>query len=204
MNGDEAGTPGDLPQVGSPAAKPGVARAGEGNGRQRMRADLDRIWTDGLLARVDTGSTLARDLQAMADLHLPLPAEIELALSRVEAEAGISEQRIEEMLSLDRVGDITVEGLRLNELLDRSGAETKEREMLRRGLVFLKQKMYAEAAEWWTLHCPSSDGVNHRQYLLLTLLLALTYRLSGNEPQATGALEQVRRIRRSDHALGGE
>jgi hypothetical protein len=161
-----------------------------------MQADLDRIWTDGLLARVDTGSTLARDLQSMADLHLPLPAEIDLALSRIEAEAGISEQKIEEMLSLDRVGDITVEGLRLNELLDRSGTGAGEQEMLRRGLVFLKRKMYAEAAEWWTLHCPSSDGVNHRQYLLLTLLLALTHRLSGNEPLAAEALDQVRSIRR--------
>ena len=190
MIADEGGTPGAGPEPAG--AKPGVARRGEMDGRERMRADLHRVWADGLLSQVDAGSALARDFQAMAELHLPLPAEIDQALGRVEAEAGISAEKIEEMLSLDRVGDITVAGLRLNELLDRSGEGVREREMLRRGLMFLKRQRYAEAAEWWSLHRPASVELNRRLYLLLTLLLALTHRLSGNESAAAAALERAR------------
>lgn len=197
MTGDETATPRAGPEPAG--GKPGIARHDESDGRERMRADLDRVWADGLLAQADSGSALARDLTAMADLHLPLPAEIDRALGRVEAEAGISEQKIEEMLSLDRMGDITVAGMRLNELLDRSGAGAQEREMLRRGLVFLKRQMYAEAAEWWTLHCPASEGANSRLFLLLTLLLALTHRLSGNERLAAAALERAKSMGRFVH-----
>ncbi|HXU32557.1 MAG TPA: hypothetical protein VN851_18475 [Thermoanaerobaculia bacterium] len=169
--------------------KPGLARDA------RILADLDRAWSDQLLARVDAGAALARDLEASSLLSLPLPSEINQTLSRVEARIAFSAQEIDQLLSIDRIGEIAVEGMRLNELLDRGASGIEQRAMLKRGLLFLQRKMYTEAAEWWTLHRPAADLESDRAHLLLTLLLALTHRLSGNEVAARSALQDARQSR---------
>ena len=196
MSEDRQDTPHDLQNVETDAVRPRLARAPAGvEAEARIRADLDRVWSDGLLAHTDAGAVLARDLEAAANLALPLPSEIDEALSRVEVKVATTQQEIEQLLSLDRVGDIAIEGMRLNELLDRGANGVEERAILRRGLLFLKRRMYVEASEWWILNRPKGDNTNSRLYLLLTLLLALTYRLSGDEALAQAAIEEANKDR---------
>jgi hypothetical protein len=48
--------------------KPSLSRGGD---ERRLQADLDRMVTDKLMAQVDSGATLARDLESSAALSLP-------------------------------------------------------------------------------------------------------------------------------------
>lgn len=157
----------------------------------RIRADLDRVFTENLLGQTDVGEALAKDM-AVANLSLPAPSEIDQVFNRLQVEAVPSRKEIEQLLSLDQIGDIAVEGMRLNELLDNGITGAEERKMIKRGIIFLKRKKYAEAAEWWLLNRPEDDLTNSRLHLLLTLFLTLTYKLSGNEMAANSSLLQAR------------
>jgi hypothetical protein len=137
--------------------------------------------TDNLLARYDPGAALARDLEATANLALPSPSDIDGMLDRFGTDVVSSSEAVAELLSLDRIGEISVEGMRLNELLAGDAGAIEERKMLQPGLLFLRRRKYAEAVEWWTLHRNDRGADNSRAYLLLTLLLALTFRLAGDE-----------------------
>jgi hypothetical protein len=192
MSENGSGIPRNVRDTEAEEPRPGPARAPAGETDARILSDLDRVWSDQLLARTDAGAALVRDLEASAILSLPLPSEIDQALSRTEAGAAISAQEIDQLLSIDRIGDIAVEGLRLNELLDRGTAGVEQRAMLKRGLLFLQRRMYAEAADWWMLH-RAADLANSRSHLLLTLLLALTHRLSGDEVAAQAALQDAKK-----------
>jgi hypothetical protein len=172
--------------------KLGLARFEDG----RLQADLDRALTDKLLAQGDLGSALAQDFEAGARLMLPTLNDIDRTLMRAERPAHQSLQELESLLSLDLVGDISVEGMRLNELLMSGGASVHERSILKRGLVFLRRKMYLEAAEWWTLNRPKDALTNPRFYCLATLLLVFTYQLSGQAALAQGALEEAIKARK--------
>jgi hypothetical protein len=162
--------------------------------KARIMADVDRVFEDNLLARTDVGLLLAKDL-AVANMSLPSPSEIDQAFNRLQADAVQSQQEIEQLLSLDKIDEISIDGMRLNEFLDVGITGVEERRMLKRGLTFLKRKMYAEAAEWWLLNRPEDDLTNNRLYLLLTLFLALTYKLSGDEEVANSYLLHVRSSR---------
>lgn len=164
-----------------------------GTDERKIRGDLDRLLTENLLAHADSGEAFALDLAA-ANLSLPSPSELDQALNRLQSQEP-SQEEIAQLLSLDNVGDITVDGMRLNELLDSGITSTEERKMLRRGMLFLKRKMYREAAEWWRLNRPDDELLNGRLHLLLTLFLVLTYKLAGDEAAAQAALNEARSSR---------
>ena len=191
----------DTPHNGSKAESKGCCLANLGAASEinaRVQADLDRALSDKVLAYADQGAVLARDFEAAVDLSLPLPSEIDQALNRVQVRVATSEQEIEHLLSLDRVGDIAVSGMYLNQLLDRGASGAEERATLKRGLLFLKHKMYPQAAEWWTLNRPpANEKTKSRSYLLLTLLLVLTLRLAGDDSLAAAALEEADRCKNS-------
>lgn len=165
--------------------KPGLARFEEG------QADLDRALTDKLLAQSDVGGALARDFEAGARMMLPTLSDIDHTLMQAEQPVYQSQQEIERLLSIDSVGDIAVQGIRLNELLAGGNTSIQERSIMKRGLLFLRRKMYAEAAEWWTLNRPKAALENPRFYCLTTLLLAFTYQLSGQTALAESTVQEA-------------
>lgn len=170
------------------SSRPALARVSVNKENEaRIIADLDRVFTENLLSQTDVGGMLAKDLAA-ANMSLPALSEIDQVFNYMQAEAVPSRKEIEQLLSLDNIGDIAVEGMRLNELLDNGITGVEERKMLKRGITFLKRKMYAEAAEWWLLNRPEDDLTNSRLHLLLTLFLTLTYKLSGDEAAANASL----------------
>jgi hypothetical protein len=190
ITGHDGHTDADASSVEAP--RPALARGYvDKENETKIRADLDRVFTEHLLAQTDVGESLARDLAA-ADMTLPTLSEIDQVFNLMQVEAVPSSKEIERLLSLDSIGDITIEGMRLNELLDSGITSLEERKMLKRGILFLKRKMYPEAAEWWLLNRPEDDLTESRFHLLLTLFLALTYKLSGDDEAANSTLLHAR------------
>ncbi len=116
-------------------------------------------------------------------------AEIDAPPASAGAPAQESLRQIEALLSLDGVGDLAQEGSRLNELLDRGAATLEERKILRRGMLFLRRRMYREAEEWWLLNQPPEKN---SFFILLQLLQVLTCKLAGNENRAAMLLAQLK------------
>jgi hypothetical protein len=173
--------------------KPGLARFEEGG---RLQADLDRALTDKMLARADVGGAVARDLEAGTSLMLPTLSDIDRKLTEAEQPVASSQTDIEKLLSIESVGDIAVEGMRLNELLDHGSISIQERATVKKGLLFLRRKMYPEAAEWWLLNRPKDVLSNPRFYCLTSLLLAFTYQLSGQTALAQAAVQEAVQARK--------
>src|SRR5262245_14209630 len=164
------------------ATKGGLSR---GANDTKLQAEIDRMVSDGLIAHADAGASLARDFESAASITLPTFGEIETIVNR-----GISAPdtaQVRDALDLDNLGDVTIQGIRLNELLDRGGASLEERTILKRGLQFLRFRKYREAAEWWMLNRPKDHISEARFHCLLTLLLALTYEWSGDPVRAQAA-----------------
>lgn len=133
---------------------------------------LDRIVTENLLARTDASieDLLARDLAG------PLsPGDLRDALTRVDARTDPSVAELEGSLTLDAA--IALDGITLAELVDKSGDDMK---IVKRGLTFLKNRRYAEALEWWSLHREKLDPSRERLALLLLLMEGFTHRLAGD------------------------
>jgi hypothetical protein len=173
--------------------KPGIARDEEGG---RLHADLDRALTDKLLAQSDAGGALARDFEAGANLMLPTFDEIDRRMAQADRTPQTTAEEVESLLALDSVEDLKVEGMRLNDLLDHGDISPQERAAIKRGLVFLRNRRHAEAAEWWTLHRPKDALANPRFYCLTSLLLAFTYQLAGQTQLARTAAQEAVAARR--------
>ena len=159
---------------------------GRDPGGGRLQADLDRLLLDKAMERSDAARNLAQVLDESA--ALPLSVDIDRAFLGAMDAASLD---VAQMLDFDHIGEMAVEGVRLNDLLDRGGASAEERKIVRRGLSLLKRKLYAQAIEWWELnrlqgHAPRLDGV-------LKLLSAVTYQLTGDDETARVIFEEVRR-----------
>jgi hypothetical protein len=172
--------------------KYGLSRASaEDNGR--LEADLNRALADKLMAQFDVGSALARDIDVAASTLMPTLDDIARTLDRAgEKEAAFED--IGRILETEELGDLKIEGVRLNELLSRGGNSVAQRKILRTGFQLLHRKLYSEAAEWWSLNRvqdPSSPF-----HCVLSLLLAWTYQLQGNNVAAKAAAEETMQSRR--------
>jgi len=176
-----------------PNDKPGKAGLSRADDDVRLQAELDRMMSDGLMAQADPGTALARDFETATSIALPTFGEIETIVNQGIAapDAVQASSQMRDALNLDNLGDLTVEGVRLNELLDRGGASAEERGILRTGLQFMRFRKYREAAEWWMLNRPKDHITEARFHCLLTLLLALTYEWSGDINRAAGAKEEA-------------
>jgi hypothetical protein len=172
-------------------AKYGLSRAEDDRGR--LQADLERALADKLMAQFDTGAAVVRDIETNAGLFMPTLEDIRLTLDRVQQEPPALAD-LARILESDGVGDLTIEGVHLNELLGRGGASVAQRKVLRTGFQFLHRKLYAEAAEWWTLN-RSQDRFSPF-YCVLTLLLAWTYQLQGNQIAARAAADEAAACRK--------
>ena len=155
-----------------------------------LRADLTHALADRFMMQVDEGAAFANAM-ASAEMNLPSPASIEMALGPVE-ELSSSRDEMERVLARDQFEDITIAGMKIDTLLGPKGDHQETRDMLRRGINFLKARKYALATEWWTLNRPPDREQNPRLHLLLTLLLVMTHSLAGDKQAAARELEQAR------------
>jgi hypothetical protein len=173
---DNCGSPYDAaaitcPFCRSPRGLTGLARSTGGDDNR-----LDRIVTENLLARSDAGieDLLARDLAG------PLsPGDLRDALVRVDERNDPSVADLENSLSLESA--LSLDGITLADLVDKSGSDLK---IIKRGLTFLKNRRYAEALEWWTLHRENLSPTQDRLGLLLLLMEGFTHRLAGDHRRA--------------------
>lgn len=174
----------------------GIAHAPDAVER-RLQAALDRAWSDRLLAQSDAGKALTRDLAALSDLGLPAPSEIEAALGRLTPAGDdvSSKEGVERLLALDRVGDVVLEGMRLNDLLAQGLGGPAGRQTIEVGLKLLRGKKYQEAGEWWALKRTPLAGTDSQLELLLTLLLVLTYHIAGDQRREQAELARARQLR---------
>lgn len=160
----------------------------------KLHAELDRALSDKFLAQQDMGALLMREFEDGISLTLPLTSEIDKAM-QPESQLAPSAGEMHALLSLDDLGDISVQGIKLNELLSGNAITGEERALLKTGFLFLNLKRYTDAADWWILKRPSDPVPNQRIYCLLTLLLAFTYQLSGDTERAQEAVRETRRVR---------
>lgn len=148
--------------------------AGAGLARRSGDDGLDRAVGDALLVRLDAAAEdlLTRDLAGPLALD-----ELRGAVARVDrGDPSLAELES----SLGRDTTIALDGIALSELVDASDADAK---VVRRGLVFLRNRRWAEAAEWWVLH-REVPGAPARRQLLYLLLEAFTHRLAGDPRRA--------------------
>jgi hypothetical protein len=171
----------------------GRLSVGEEN-RLKVREDLDQMFIDKRLAQIDAGKQRTEELLAIR-MDVLSPAELQKHSNLLQADFFSSPEIIEELLSLDKIGDIAIEGRTLKEILDNGITSPEQRKMMQTGIIFLKRRKYKEAVEWWLLNRPENTPTDSRLHLMLTLFLALTYKLSGNEEQSNSALLEAKNNR---------
>ncbi|MBL0216055.1 MAG: zinc ribbon domain-containing protein [Myxococcales bacterium] len=175
---DNCGSPYDASAIVCPFCRSPRGLAGLARSPGHLGDDnrLDRIVTENLLARSDAGieDLLARDLAG------PLsPGDLRDALVRVDERNDPSVADLENSLALESA--IAVDGITLADLIDKSGSDLK---IIKRGLTFLKNRRWAEALEWWTLHRENLSPTQERLSLLLLLMEGFTHRLAGDHRRA--------------------
>ena len=155
----------------APRGLSGLARAaGPEDALARMAG------VESLMARSDASieDLLARDLAG------PLsPGDLRDALVRVDARTDPTVAELEGSLTLDSA--LALDGISLAELVDKSGDDMK---IIKRGLTFLRKRMFAEALEWWSLHREKLSPSQDRLALLLLLMEGFTHRLAGDHRKA--------------------
>lgn len=155
----------------APRGLSGLARsAGPDDGLVRMAG------VESLMARSDARieDLLARDLAG------PLsPGDLRDALVRVDARTDPTVAELEGSLTLDSA--LALDGITLADLVDKNGDDMK---IIKRGLTFLRKRMFAEALEWWSLHRDKLEPSKERLALLLLLMEGFTHRLAGDHRKA--------------------
>ena len=158
----------------APRGLSGLARTAGPAGSEDRLARMAGV--ESLMARSDASieDLLARDLAG------PLsPGDLRDALVRVDARTDPTVAELEGSLTLDSA--LALDGITLAELVDKSGDDMK---IIKRGLTFLRKRMFAEALEWWTLHREKLDPAKERLGLLLLLMEGFTHRLAGDNRRA--------------------
>lgn len=173
---DNCGDPYDAAAIACPLCRAPRGALGLASSTRHAEDRLDRIVTEQLLARSDAGleDLLARDLGG------PLsPGDLRDALVRVDEQSDPTVAELEG--SLAQGAAARLDGIALSDLIAGHGDETR---IVKRGLVFLKNKRWREALEWWSLHCEQLDPANERLGLLLLMLEGFTHRLAGDPRRA--------------------
>jgi hypothetical protein len=170
-----------------PEREANMASDGAGSLDRAVQHDLDLIRAESMLARQDAVNELTREINESLTAPLAL-SEIASSLDRLEGQALPSFSELENLLASPEMSGLAMERNLLAELL-KDGAEGQK--IIKRGLVFLKHRRYAEAAEWWTLHRRDLDPATSRLSLLLLVMETLTQLWSGNRERAEAVRGQV-------------
>lgn len=157
----------------------------------KIREDLDRIYTESQLAQADVGKSQFEDMLAM-EMNLPSLALIGEFGDGIRTGLLSTIKEIEQLFSLDAISDTGIELQKLKNIFENGITSAEQQKVIRSGMKFLKRRMYSEAAEWWLLNRPEYISSNSYLHLILTLLLVLTYKLSGNEVGADSTLAEAK------------
>jgi hypothetical protein len=153
-----------------------------------VQQDLERIRTESLLARQDAAQELTRALDAALVEPLAL-CELDGGLGRLENQGLPSFSELESLLAAPECSGLTMERNLLADLV-KDGGETQS--ILKKGLVFVKHRRFAEALEWWALNRQGLDPSSTRLSLLLLVMETLTHLWAGQPDRAAAARQQVR------------
>ena len=167
--------------------RPGLA-AGSGGLERSVREDLEKMQVESLLARQDAVDDITRQIEDGVRAPLAL-AEVGGVLDRLEGPVLPSFDNLKDLLVGPDASGLKIEKNLLTDLL-RVGTEGQG--IIKKGLVFLKHKKYAEAVEWWTLHRQGLDPKISRLHLLLLMMECLTYYWAGDGDRAARMRDQVR------------
>lgn len=175
----------DCPRCGAPRGAGGLIALASEDSLDRALADgLARSLTGSLLADLDTAGALARDL----DIAGPLaPSELMAAARRLEADSPTLAE-LSTLLPADQ-GKLSLDGVELSRLLD---GRIEGLPMLKSGIVLLRHRRYAEAAEWWSLHRDRLDPTQGRLDLVLLMMEIFTLMLAGDRARAAALRAQLR------------
>ena len=173
------------PYCRAPRAFGSLTRDDDGGGRG-IESGIARLMTDSMLAREEAAEMLMleRELEVAGALA---PSELGAALARM-ADADPSLDELEGLLARD-ADDIAMDGIALATLVDRGGDDVT---VLKRGLLFLKHRRFAEAAEWWTLQRQALDPSRRRFELLMLLMEAFTHTLASDPDAAARTKKRIR------------
>ena len=160
----------------------------EGGPDRAVRADLDRIRVDSLLAGQDAMEDLRREIEGAIEAPLA-PSELAGSLDRLDGDVLPSMAELEALIGGEDPVGLALEGNLLADLLD---AGPQNRVIIKRGLAFLKHGRHAEALEWWTLHRRGLDPATSSLHLLLLVMEALTRLWAGDNEAAAGLRDLVR------------
>jgi hypothetical protein len=159
------------------------------------KASLDRAVSNSLvrakssflLERADSLDNLSEDIERQG-LTALTTADLQQAIVHIKEENSTSLQELENLLSIS-AEQVSVEGIKLSGLLD--GA-ADDREILKKGLIFLKHGRYSEAVEWWSLNRQRVDSSRQRLKFLLLIMEAFTLSLSGDLQRASLIRKQIK------------
>lgn len=162
-----------------------IARVGVGDMIRASSEDLDR-------------QSLARSLEREGYLEAP-GEQLDVARDRLDLHQMLetldrrmdlpSLDEVEQALGADIGGEMTWSGVPVEALLSDSA---EARRLLRTGLKFLKFKKYSQALEWWEGQARAIGAAHGTLQLLMWIMTALTYQLSGDRARAVQAYRRVR------------
>jgi hypothetical protein len=153
-----------------------------------VQQDLERIRAESLLARQDSAQELTRALDASLAEPLAL-SELNAGLDRLESPGLPSFSELEALMAAPESSGLSMERNLLADLI-RDGGETQA--ILKKGLVFVKHRRFAEANEWWALNRQNLDPSSSRLSLLLLVMETLTHLWAGQPDRAAVVRNQVK------------
>ena len=175
-----------MSQTPDPPPDDRLALSADSAGLDRaVRADLDKIRFDALLAHQDASTDLTRAIEDSVRAPLAV-AEISGVLDRLESPVFTE---LAGLLDSTEASGLQMEKHLLKELLN-EGAGGQA--ILKRGLTFVKHKRFKEAVEWWTLNRRNLDAATSRLHLFLLIMESLTHFWAGDHERAAATRDQVR------------
>ncbi|WP_163995573.1 zinc ribbon domain-containing protein [Pyxidicoccus caerfyrddinensis] len=139
-----------------------------------------------LLARNESIDALTRELEQESAGPLML-AELQSVSDRLAGDAAPGLNELEGLLAKE-AAPVSFDGIQLSSLLERG---SQDQAVLRKGLVLLRHRRYAEALEWWTLNREALEPSRERLELLLLMMEAFTHGLAGNRARERAVRQQV-------------
>jgi hypothetical protein len=170
-----------------PAREANLAFDTSGAIDRAVQQDLDRLRAESLLARHDAAQELTRALDASLAEPLAL-SELKGGLDRLENQGLPTLIELESLLAAPESAGLNMERNLLADLI-RDGGETQS--ILKKGLIFLRHRRFAEALEWWALNRQGLDQSSSRLSLLLLVMETLTHLWAGQPDRAAVARHQV-------------
>jgi hypothetical protein len=148
---------------------------------------LARSISSSLLEKADALSLISNEIERKA-INSLTTNDLQCAITHLKSESTLDLDELENMLVLNPE-NVTLEGIKLAGLLDGKGNDL---DILKKGLVFLKYRRYAEAVEWWTLNRQRIDSKQQKLQFVLLIMEAFTHTLSGDEHKAEQVRQKIR------------